>query len=110
MKKIISVLLAAVMLVSSVLAFSSCGKVSASKDLDKVKAAGKLVVGMECAYAPYNWAQPTSNENTVKLSNGTYADGYDVQIAKKIVPKVIPFGTLFVKYMLRFKQVRLFRS
>ncbi len=84
MKRIISVSLAALMLLSAVLAFAACGKVSASKDLDNVKSAGKLVVGMECAYAPYNWAQPSASEYTVKLSNGTYADGYDVQIAKKI--------------------------
>lgn len=53
-------------------------------DLEKVKSAGKIVVGMECAYAPYNWSQTTENEYTVKVSEGLYADGYDIQIAKKI--------------------------
>ncbi len=84
MKKLISVILAALMLLSSVLALASCGGVNAADDLKKVKAADKLVVGMECAYAPYNWAQPSASEYTVKLSNNTYADGYDVQIARKI--------------------------
>ncbi len=45
---------------------------------------GKLVVGMECNYAPFNWTQMEENETTVPLSGGGYADGYDVVIAKKI--------------------------
>jgi putative lysine transport system substrate-binding protein len=83
MKRIVSLILAVVMLVAS-MALVSCGGSDASADLENVKAAGKIVVGMECAYAPYNWAEPTANDNTVKISNGTWADGFDVQIAKKI--------------------------
>ncbi len=83
MKRIVSLILAVVMLVAS-MALTSCGGSDASADLENVKAAGKIVVGMECAYAPYNWAEPTANDNTVKISNGTWADGFDVQIAKKI--------------------------
>lgn len=42
----------------------------------------KLVVGMECNYAPFNW---TSVENSgVKISDVDYCDGYDVKIASKI--------------------------
>ena len=83
MKRIVSLILAVVMLVAS-MALTSCGGVDAAKDLENVKAAGKIVVGMECAYAPYNWAEPNATANTVKVSNGSYADGFDVQIAKKI--------------------------
>ncbi|MDR0861483.1 MAG: transporter substrate-binding domain-containing protein [Oscillospiraceae bacterium] len=43
-----------------------------------------LRVGMECAYAPYNWSQVAASDYTVALSDGMYADGYDVQIAKLI--------------------------
>ena len=45
-----------------------------------------LTVGMECAYAPYNWTQTTDANGAVPIVNnpGTYANGYDVQIAKKI--------------------------
>lgn len=55
-------------------------------DLEKIMDCGKIVVGMECAYAPYNWATTTQTENTVPISNlaGSYADGFDVQIAKLI--------------------------
>jgi putative lysine transport system permease protein len=42
-----------------------------------------LKVGMELAYAPYNFMQATPNQRTVEV-NGGYANGYDVQIAKKI--------------------------
>lgn len=48
-------------------------------------AEGTLRVGMECGYAPYNWTQPDSSEFAVPIEGGAgYADGYDVQIAKKI--------------------------
>lgn len=50
-----------------------------------VLAEGQLRVGMECNYAPFNWTQTEENEFTVPIEGGMgYADGYDVQIAKKI--------------------------
>lgn len=47
---------------------------------------GVLTVAMECAYAPYNWAQSDDSNGAVPISNvpGSYANGYDVMIAKKI--------------------------
>lgn len=44
----------------------------------------KLIVGMECNYSPFNWTDPNDNDYNVAISNvgGSYADGYDVQIAK----------------------------
>ena len=47
---------------------------------------GKLTVGMECAYAPYNWTQMDASNGAVPISNvpGAYANGYDVMIAKRI--------------------------
>ena len=83
MKRILCTLLALAMILTLALTLASCGK-DASGDLETIKAAGVIKVGMECAYAPYNWSQTTENENTVKISDGMYADGYDVQIAKKI--------------------------
>ena len=42
-------------------------------------------VGMECGYAPFNWAQVEQTEGSVPIDgNQGYADGYDVQIARKI--------------------------
>ena len=45
-----------------------------------------LRVGMEAAYAPYNWQVTEESEYTIPIENvdGAYADGYDVQVAKII--------------------------
>ncbi len=49
---------------------------------------GKLKVAMECAYAPFNWTQTDSKNGAVPISSegseGMFANGYDVQIAKYI--------------------------
>ena len=47
---------------------------------------GVLTVGMECAYAPYNWTQMNDSNGAVPIANvsGAYANGYDVMIAKRI--------------------------
>ena len=44
----------------------------------------QFVVGMECSYAPFNWQTSQESETTVSLGNAGYADGYAVQIAKRI--------------------------
>ena len=45
-----------------------------------------LTIAMECAYAPYNWTQGDDSNGAVPISNvpGSYANGYDVMIGKKI--------------------------
>ncbi len=84
MKRILSIILAAVMLIVSLTALASCG-VDASKDVENIKKAGVLKVGMECAYAPYNWTQTNADNDAVKIKNADgYANGYDVQTARKI--------------------------
>ena len=42
-----------------------------------------LVIGMECAYQPFNWTEAKANEFTLPI-DGTneFADGYDVAVAK----------------------------
>ncbi len=47
---------------------------------------GVLTVGMECTYPPYNWMQMDDANGAVPISNvpGSYANGYDVMIAKRI--------------------------
>ena len=48
-----------------------------------------LRVGMECAYAPYNWAQPTDANGAVPIKDsGDYAFGYDVMMAKYLTEKL----------------------
>ncbi|WP_243135303.1 transporter substrate-binding domain-containing protein [Faecalicatena orotica] len=99
-RKIISTMIAAAM--AAVLA-AGCGSSKAAgtsagvKDSSKTTAeqssegASKKVlrVGMECAYAPFNWTQETdevANDDKAVPIYGTnyYAYGYDVMMAKKI--------------------------
>ena len=102
MRRIIAILLAAMML----LALAACGgtdapeennnalaDVPAVEDLTGVDTSkiigledGVLTVGMECAYAPYNWTQMNDANGAVPIANvdGAYANGYDVMIAKRI--------------------------
>ena len=85
MRRILALILAVLTIAAPMAVLTACNTTPAS-DLEKVTAAGKIVVGMECAYAPYNWTTATASETTVPIANGsnTYADGYDVQIAKLI--------------------------
>ena len=49
-----------------------------------------LKVGMECAYAPYNWSQTKADGGAVKIAGSNeYAYGYDVMMAKKLIWKSI---------------------
>ena len=77
MKRIVCLVLVLMMVMS----MSACGKKQESGVED-----GVLTVGMECAYAPYNWAQTDDSNGAVPISNvpGAYANGYDVMMAKKI--------------------------
>lgn len=89
MKKFLASVLAAAAVVSSAFSLASCSSGEpGEKDLENVQSKGTIVVGMECAYAPYNWSQTTANEYTVEVKSGMYADGYDVQVAKKIAEEL----------------------
>jgi ABC-type amino acid transport substrate-binding protein len=48
------------------------------------------VVGLEAAYAPFNWSTPTSSSFTYPLhaQNGVFVDGYAVVIAKRIADEL----------------------
>lgn len=79
-KRILCLLLACVMVLGCM---TGCKKDS-KKDDKKV-----LRVGMECAYAPFNWTQDSAtvaNGDTAVKIYGTdmYAYGYDVMMAKKL--------------------------
>jgi len=89
MRKLLPILLAAALALS----LCACGTSAAPATAAPTEAAaftgvedGVLTVGMECAYAPYNWTQVDDSNGAVPISNvpGAYANGYDVMIAKKI--------------------------
>ena len=49
----------------------------------------KLYVGLECNYAPFNWTENTKTDSNYEISGtSTYAEGYDVQIAKRIADEL----------------------
>ncbi len=72
MKKTLSLILAAIMLVS-VLTFTSCGN---RQSLDKIKSAGTLTVYTEAGFAPYEFMY----ENEIV--------GVDIEIMKKVAEKI----------------------
>lgn len=80
MKKRVSILLLALILIISLI------PIEESKASNNRKV---LRVGMEVANAPFNWSQ-TNNSNGAVPVVGTqeYANGYDVQIAKKIADEL----------------------
>jgi putative lysine transport system substrate-binding protein len=76
MKKILSAVLVLMMLLAS--AACAEGAIPGVED-------GVLTVAMECAYAPYNWAQPDNANDAVQIKDSVlYANGYDVMTAKAI--------------------------
>jgi ABC-type amino acid transport substrate-binding protein len=65
---------------------SSSSSSTSSSNSDQLGDGKTLRIGMEAAYAPYNWQVESASSTTIPIENvsGAYADGYDVQIAKKI--------------------------
>ena len=95
MKKLLSLILAMTMAIS--LAACSSSQPAADETNNNIENQlsipgtedGVLTVGMECQYAPYNWTQLTDENGAVEIANnpGSYANGYDVILAKKICEK-----------------------
>ena len=78
MKKIVSLLAVAALLVTSVASFTACGNSESTNSTE-------FRIGLECGYPPFNWTQIDDSNGAVPIS-GTkeYAGGYDVEIAKKV--------------------------
>jgi len=81
MKKFLSL----VLVLAMALCFAACGEKPTAEEPDTTEKF-TLRVGMECAYAPYNWTQTDDSNGAVAIANnpGNYANGYDVMLAKKI--------------------------
>lgn len=65
-------------LMSVLLVFAGLTPVQAAEKKDT------FTVGMECAYAPYNWVESNKTDDNIAIDGGQYCNGYDVQIAKMI--------------------------
>ena len=75
-----------VVLVTALGLLSACGS---SEQFD-LESESEFVVGLEAAYAPFNWSVATQNEYTVALDGqpGVYVDGYDVVVASMIADEL----------------------
>ncbi|MGN0243810.1 MAG: transporter substrate-binding domain-containing protein [Lachnospiraceae bacterium] len=88
LKKITGFVLTSVVAVSLL---AGCGaSKEQSADLDEKKV---LRVGMECAYAPFNWTQETKevadgSEAVPIYGTNFYAYGYDVMVAQKLADQL----------------------
>ena len=86
MRRIFAIALAAMML----LTLAACGNSENNNEGGNAAITGVedgvLTVAMECAYAPYHWSQPDDSNGAVPIVNseGNYANGYDVMMAKKL--------------------------
>ena len=92
-----SVLTAAIVSSMSLVALAGCSKGAASTTAGATEdsASGKEVlrVGMECAYAPFNWTQDAATtpdgSKAVKIYDSQfYAYGYDVAVAQKLADQL----------------------
>lgn len=89
MKKKLAVLVAAAMALSTALA--GCGSSSASAATAETTGADgreTLRVAMSANYAPFDWLQEDDSNGAVLTSNGSYMNGYDVLIAKKVAEEL----------------------
>ena len=82
MRRTITILLALLM----VLSLAACGSSAPAAPAPAAESRPVLRVGMECAYAPNNWQESEPSDTNLPIENlpGGYAEGYDVQIARRI--------------------------
>lgn len=86
MKKFVYILSTAVLMCGMLLGLSACGGGDSQQGADN---GNVLRVGMECGYAPYNWAQSDDSNGAVQIADSPqYANGYDVMMAKKLADAI----------------------
>jgi putative lysine transport system substrate-binding protein len=73
--------------------FTGCGKSDSSASSDSTSENNVLRVGMECAYAPFNWTQVSEDvadgSKAVQIyGSSDYAYGYDVMVAQKLADQL----------------------
>ena len=85
MRRTITIVLAVLML----LCLCACGSAKTGEN-PPAEETKTLRIGMECAYAPNNWQEPAATDTNLPIDNvdGGFAEGYDVQIAKRICEQI----------------------
>ena len=74
-------------LVACTMLLTGCGDKKA-ENTSEVTGKEKLVVGMECNYAPFNWQTTEQTETSVSLGGAGFADGYDVRVARYLADQL----------------------
>ena len=84
----------------SALALTACANTEVTND--------QLVIGMECAYQPFNWTVNSANDYTLPISDThQFVDGYDIAVArylseeldKEVVIKKLDWDSLILALM-----------
>ena len=91
MKKFLYLLTTALLMCGMLLALSGCGEKADNPNANVGGGEDRPVlrVGMECGYAPYNWAQADDSNGAVPIVDSPqYANGYDVMMAKLLAEKI----------------------
>ncbi len=66
------------------LSLAGCSKKNVAEKGATIES-GVFKIALECAYAPYNWTQTDDSNDAVPIAGtNTFANGYDVLVAKKI--------------------------
>ncbi|TWT27114.1 transporter substrate-binding domain-containing protein [Planomicrobium sp. CPCC 101110] len=83
MKKNLS--LFSIVFLAAMLFMAGCGSGGSDAGSSSEGEDNTFKVGLEAAYAPFNWTQGDDSNGAVKIDgNAEYAGGYDVEIAKRI--------------------------
>ena len=89
MRNILRNLVIILILVVGLFSLTACGTQTNETNETGESETKVLRVGMECAYAPYNWAQADDSNGAVPIAGSSeYAYGYDVMMAKLIAEKL----------------------
>ena len=92
-KKLVSVLMVATMAATMLAGCGASKSENGSESAKKGSDDNVLRVGMECAYAPFNWTQdtdttPDGSKAVPIYDSNYYAYGYDVAVAQKLADEM----------------------
>ena len=89
MRNLLRGFIVTLILVIGLVSLTGCGTQTNTTNEAGEEGRKVLRVGMECAYAPYNWAQADNSNGAVPISGSSeFAYGYDVMMAKFLAEKI----------------------
>lgn len=70
------------------LLLTGCGSKEDDEKVSDITGKKTFVVGMECAYGPFNWETTKQTETSVALEGGGFCEGYDVMTARMVAEEL----------------------